>query len=206
MRLVGVTGLVAALSALTLVLWASPSIAANNASQRVALIPGPTPSPAQGPNGVLPTSSFVTGRPSETFSGFSFSSVALDQITPANLANYDTVTLNQVHTTNLTATAKAALAQFVSNGGKLLIHDADETLGNDYSWLLGGPYLTRVGAGCINCGSQSGTSTVLTSSGIISSNPADSSYVNVGDLYKFTRRPGAVTRGPWSHMRATATG
>lgn len=195
MRLVGVTGLVAALSALTLVLWASPSIAANNASQRVALIPGPGPIPAQGPNGIMPTSSFVTGYPSETFSSFSFSSVALDQITPANLAKYDTVALVQVRTSSLSPTAKTALVQFVANGGKLLIHDSDETNGNDYSWLLGGAYSTRVGLGCADgvqqagkapCGSQSGESKIVTNSGIISSNPADSSYVNLGDLYKFT--------------------
>jgi hypothetical protein len=192
MRLVGVTGLVAALSALTLVLWASPSIAANNTSQRVALIPGPGPIPAQGLNGIMPTSSYVTGDPSEQFSSFSFSDVSLDQITPTTLAKYDTVALVQVPSGSLSAPAKAALAQFVANGGKLLLHDADETKGNDYSWLLGGPYTTQVAASCIDCGSQSplgglaGMSTILTNSGIISSNPADASHVDLSDLYTYT--------------------
>lgn len=194
-RLVTMAGLVAALSALALALWASPSIAANNASQRVALIPGPGPIPAQGPNGIMPTSSYVTGYSSEKFSGFAFTNVGLDQITSANLAKYDTVALVQARTSSLSSASKTALAQFVANGGKLLIHDADETFANDYSWLLGGPYNTKVGLGCADgvqqagkapCGSQSGMSTIVTNSGIISSNPADSSYVDLGDLYKVT--------------------
>lgn len=193
-RFLASMGLVTALSALVLGLSASPSIAANNASQRVALIPGPAPVPAQGLNGIMPTASYVTGYPSEKFSNFAFSNVGLDEITPANLAKHDTVALIQVHTSSLSSAAKTALVQFVANGGKLLIHDADETNGNDYSWLLGGTFNTKVGLGCDGveqpgkaaCGSQSGTSTIVTNSGIISSNPADSSYVDLADLRKVT--------------------
>lgn len=153
----------------------------------MALIPGPGPIPAANLDGIMPTSSYVTGYPSESFSSFSFSDVPVNQIATTNLAHYDTVALIQVDVNILPKSAKTALAGFVANGGKLIIHDADETSGSDYSWLLGGPYTTKVGAGCSpQCGSQSGTSTVLTNSGIISANPGDASYVNLGDLYKFT--------------------
>jgi hypothetical protein len=185
-RLVSLTGLVVALSALVIAMHTAPALAANNASQRVALIPAAGPIPTQGPNGIMPTSSYVSGKPSETFSGFSFSNLALDQVTSANLAKYDTAVLVQVHSSSLSAAAQAALAQFVANGGKLIIHDSDETNGNDYSWLLGGAFTTNVGTGCINCGSQSGRSTVTTNSGIISAAPADRSFVDLAQLDQFT--------------------
>ena len=89
-------------------------------------------------------------------------------------------------TIELSAAAKAALAQFVANGGKLIIHDSDETTGNDYSWLLPGPYSSRIGASCTNCGLTSGTSKITQDSALMSANPADTSYVNLAELAKYT--------------------
>jgi hypothetical protein len=86
----------------------------------------------------------------------------------------------------LSAAAKAALAQFVANGGKLIIHDSDETSLNDYSWLLPGPYSTRIGAGCNACGLTSGTANITENSGLISANPADPAYVSIPELTKYT--------------------
>ena len=154
-------------------------------SVKVALIPRNGPVPPNGPDGIMPVSSYVSGRAAESFARFSFSNVALGQISAARLSQFDTVALIQVKVTDLTPGAKAALVQFVANGGKLLIHDSDETKLNDYSWLLSGPYSTRVAAGCEGCGGTSGTSTV-TNSSLISTNPADPAYVNLSDLATFT--------------------
>src|SRR5438309_2019646 len=60
-------------------------------SRHVALIPQAGPLPAQGPNGIMPTSSTVAGRPSESFSRFSFANVSLPDVTSAKLAQFDTV-------------------------------------------------------------------------------------------------------------------
>jgi hypothetical protein len=157
----------------------------HSTSNKVALIPQNGPVPASGPDGIMPISAYVTGRPAESFEQFSFSNVALDQITTNRLSQFDTVALIQVKTSDLTASAKSALAQFVASGGKLIIYDSDETSLNDYSWLLPGPYTTKIGAGCNGCGRTSGTSTI-TNSSLISTNPADPSYVSLGDLAKFT--------------------
>jgi hypothetical protein len=157
----------------------------HSGSVKVGLIARNGPVPPNGPDGIMPISSYVSGRPAESFAGFSFSNVALAQITAARLSQFDTVALIQVRVTDLAPAAKAALVQFVANGGKLLIHDSDETKLNDYSWLLPGPYSTRVAAGCEGCGGTSGTSTV-TNSSLISTNPADPSYVKLSDLAAFT--------------------
>ena len=134
----------------------------------------------------MPTSTYVSGRPSESFDKFSFHDVGLNQITSATLSQYDTVALIQVKTSDLTPPAKAALAKFVADGGKLIIHDADETSGNDYSWLLPGSSTTQVGASCNGCGLSSGTSTITENSGLISANSADPTYVNIGELTQYT--------------------
>jgi hypothetical protein len=159
------------------------------ASHNVALIPSNQPSPPEGHNnqdGILPISTTVAGNVSESFAKFSFTDVGLNQITPAELAKFDTVALNEVRTTDLSTSSKAALAQFVANGGKLLIHDADETQNNDYSWLVPGTGTTQVGAGCFNCGLTSGTSTITANTGLISASPADPTYVNIADMQKYT--------------------
>src|ERR1035441_2225805 len=110
-RMVGLAGLVAALNALVIAVSASPPLAASFAhstSERVALIRQAGPVPAQGPNGIMPPSSYVSGRPSESFSRFSFSNLPLNQITAGNLAQYDTIALIQVSTSSLTASEKVA--------------------------------------------------------------------------------------------------
>lgn len=167
---------------------AGPAMAVTT-SHNVALIPSNQPFPAEGiskTDGILPISSTVAGHPSESFAKFSFTDVALSQITTAKLSQFDTVVLNQVKTGQLSAAAKSALAQFVSGGGKLLIHDADLTTLNDYSWILGGSGTTQVGAGCNDCGATSGTSTILANSPLISANPSDPSYVNISDMGAYT--------------------
>ena len=166
----------------------SPATAATfmQSSVNVALIPSNAPPSSPGGLGVMPISSFVTGRPTDSFEKFSFKYVALNNITPATLASFDTVALIQVHTSDLSPAAKAALAQFVANGGKLIIHDSDEASLNDYSWLLPGPYSTKIGAGCNACGQALGTANIVENSGLISANPADPTYVSIPELLKYT--------------------
>jgi hypothetical protein len=169
-------------------LLCTPAMAATfmQSSSQVALIPSNVPASSPGGLGVMPISSTVTGRPDESFDKSSYKYVALSNITTATLSNFDTVALIQVHTSDLTAAAKAALAQFVANGGKLIIHDSDETSLNDYSWLLSGAYTTRIGVGCNVCGLTSGTSNITENSGLISANPTDPTYVSVPELAKYT--------------------
>ncbi len=188
-RITGVTCLAAILGTIAVAVFTSPAMAVtllHTKSSKVALIPQRGPVPSYGPDGIMPVASIVTGRPAESFDQFSFTNVPLDQVTSATLAQYDTAVLVQVQTSSLSATAKAALAQFVAQGGKLIIHDADKTNSNDYSWLLPGSNTTRVGQGCSSCGSQSGSSTILTNSTLISANPSDRSYVNLKDVFHFT--------------------
>ncbi len=169
-------------------LLCTPAMAATfmQSSSQVALIPSNIPASSPGGLGVMPISSTVSGRPDESFDKFTFKYVALSNVTTATLASFDTAVLIQVHTSDLTAAAKAALAQFVANGGKLIIHDSDETSLNDYSWLLPGAYTTKIGAGCTTCGMTSGTSTITENSGLISANPTDPTYVNISELVKYT--------------------
>jgi hypothetical protein len=171
---------------------ASPAMALG-VSHNVAVIPSSQPVPAEGqppsqPDGILPTTSDVAGNPAESFSKFSFTNVGLDQITPAELSQFDTVVLNEVKIKAISPSAKAALAQFVANGGKLLIHDADATNGNDYSWILGSPPgTTQVGAGCFECGAQSTTpSSILANTALISGIQGAPSFVDLNDLNAYT--------------------
>ncbi len=127
----------------------------------------------------MPTTGTVTGADGDSFDQFSFSNLSLDQIDGPTLSQYDTVVLMQVTTSDLTDAAKQALSQFVTNGGKLIIHDADSTTGNDYSWL---PVPAQTGQSCQNCGSTSGTSQVVENNTLVSANPADASYVAVSQL------------------------
>jgi len=204
------TGVAAFIGCLAFAGAATPALAAgHSASQKVALIPQAGPLPVQGPNGILPTSAYVSGYPQETF-GESFSNMPVAQVTAANLSQYDTAVLNEVHVSSLSTTAKSALAGFVANGGKLLIHDADETGGNDYSWLLHqAPGNVQVGAGCgQSCGSTSGSSAITKNSSLISANPSDPSYVNLGQLYQFTDQGDSnlLTSSNSSAFQSLATG
>jgi hypothetical protein len=170
---------VVALSAAVSTIGTAPASAVTfrAASSKVALIP------ARGPvdpnEGQMPTSGIVSGVPTDSFSRFTFTNVALSQINSATLAQYDTAVLMQVETSALSAAQKAAIVQFVTNGGKLIIHDSDETSENDYSWL---PYPGRVGASCSECDSTSGTSKVVVNTTLISANPADASYVDLAEM------------------------
>jgi endoglucanase len=147
-----------------------------SASSRVALIPDAGDS-SQG--GAMPTTGSVGGAPSDSFDKFSFTDVPLDQVNDATLSTYDTAVLMQVSTSELTATAKQALAQFVRAGGKLIIHDADGTTGNDYSWL---PVPASTGQSCSNCGATNGTANVVENNSLLSNRPGDPAYVNLGEL------------------------
>jgi hypothetical protein len=156
----------------------APTASAAHFSQsaKVALIPND----GSGSNGgTMPTTGTVAGQDGESFDQFAFTEVALDQVDGPTLAQYDTVVLMEVQTSDLSDAAKQALSEFVTNGGKLIIHDADATVGNDYSWL---PVPATTGQSCQNCGATSGTSQVIENNTLVSANSADASYVNVGEL------------------------
>ena len=177
-----------ALGGVPVVASMTPAMAATShpSSHKVVLIPGPGPVPADQTYGIMPTSKYVSGRPSELFSKFSFTNLPVNQVTSAALSGVDTAVLIQVKTSSLSPGAKAALTQFVASGGKLIIHDADETHLNDYSWILPGSIPTQVGSGCPNCGLTSGSAQIMQNSPLISANAGDPSYVNLSELQKFT--------------------
>ena len=157
--------------------WGIPAAAdaADQASHHVALIPE-----AQGEEaGLLPTFGDVPGEPGDSFEGFSFSKVAPDEIEPARLAQFDTVVLNEVPTQSLSTAQESALATFVTNGGKLIIHDADNTENNDYSWL---PVPAMSGDGCQNCGNMGGRAEVVENNTLVSNDPSSPYYIDVGEL------------------------
>src|SRR5437764_756835 len=103
---------------------ATASAARFDHSTAVALIPNDG---GDSDGGAMPTSGTVPGQDDESFDQFSFTDVGLDEIDPGTLAQYDTVVLMQVQTSDLTDAARQALSQFVTGGGKLIIHDADGT-------------------------------------------------------------------------------
>jgi hypothetical protein len=145
-------------------------------SQNVALVPDDG---FDGDGGTLPTFGTVIGRDDESFDEFDFSDLAISDISTSTLASFDTVVLNQVSTADLDSDARQALAAFVSGGGKLLIHDADGTVDNDYSWL---PAPASTGESCTNCGEIGGSASVVENNSMVSANPADASYVDVAEL------------------------
>ena len=205
-RLRRVCRLVLALGVATTLVASAPAIAASfrATSHTVALVPsrGPAPPP---PLGQMPISGIVSGMPGDSFDRFTFVNVPLASITAQTLQHFDTVVLMQVSTDRLSTTQKATLAQFVTDGGKLIIHDADETIDNDYSWL---PYPGRIGGGCSNCASRNGVSTIVANNGLISANATDPSYVNLAELGERSDAIGDanlfVTLDP--HWSVSATG
>ena len=112
-------------------LFASPALAAKQRSDQVAIVLGGGTSSA----GTLQTYGSVEGAPQDSFEGFDFTDISQEEIAPALLSQYDTVLLNQVFTSSSSEAQKQALSNFVTSGGKLIIHDADGTSGNEYSWL-----------------------------------------------------------------------
>lgn len=155
------------------------------------------------------TTGNVAGVPEDSFDQFTFTGLDVSEVDPSSLAPFDTVVLNQVSTVDLTAAARAALNSFVTGGGKLIIHDSDETAGNDYSWLVA-PAST--GSSCPNCGATDGTSQVLENNTMVSSDPVSPAYVNVAELQGVTDAVGDanvfVTQDPrwFKDIQATNTG
>jgi hypothetical protein len=160
----------------TILCWgARPAFAVLQSSTRVALIPG-----AEGYDaGTLQTSGTVAGSPEDSFEKFDFSEVPQEEINPTTLAQYDTVVLNEVFTESLSEAQKQALSTYVTNGGKLIIHDADGTEGNSYSWL---PVPANSGQSCQNCGNTNGEAEIVENNTIVSNEPSSPYYVNVNEL------------------------
>jgi hypothetical protein len=154
---------------------AVPAQAAFQSSSQVAIVNGR----GAGDGGTLPTSGTVDGASADDFGKFTFTNLDDGSIDAPTLAAYDTVVLNQVFTDDLTAAEEAVLSTFVTSGGKLIIHDADGTTGNDYSWL---PAPAETGQSCQNCGDTDGVAEVVESNNLVSSDPGSPYYVDVGEL------------------------
>jgi hypothetical protein len=75
------------------------------------------------------------------------------------------VVLNEVFTNSLSEFQKQTLSSFVTSGGKLIIHDADGTEGNNYSRL---PVPAESGASCENCGHTDGEAAIVENNTIVS--------------------------------------
>jgi hypothetical protein len=159
----------------TLAAGGSPAFAAKQRSDRVAIVLGGGSESA----GKLQTAGVVAGSPQDSFEAFSFSDISEDEIEPATLGQYDTVVLNQVFTSSLSEAQKQTLSSFVTSGGKLIIHDADGTSGNEYSWL---PVPATTGTSCENCGNTDGEAEVIENNAIVSNEPSSPSYINVNEL------------------------
>ncbi len=86
------------------------------------------------------------------FTAFTFAAMLPSAVTTSSLAAYDTAFLNVAsyaigcNTNNINATAKAALFDFVKNGGKLIIYDGECRTAyytpNPYAWLNDLSFLT----------------------------------------------------------------
>lgn len=125
--------------------------------------------------GTFPT---TTSGPTGDFTAFAFTIMPVANVNAANLTAYDTVLLNMsssglgCNSNNLTASQKTDLVNFVSTGGKLIIHDS-ECSAVDYSWL---PYpFTTSNPGALGA---TGTLTIQENTDLASSVPADSKYIN----------------------------
>ncbi len=150
--------------------------ASPQSSKNVAIINGGGASSA----GTLPTSGTVAGTAADDFTTFNFTTLGGDAIDTATLAAYDTVVLNQVFTSDLSAAQEKVLSDFVVAGGKLVIHDADGTTGNDYSWL---PVPAHTGESCQNCGKTNGSVVVAEqANNLVSGDPASPYYVDLSEL------------------------
>lgn len=155
--------------------WAPPAVAVSQRSRNVAIVLGEGSEDA----GTLPTTGAVAGDEEDSFESFSFTDVSQDEIEGSVLASYDTVVLNEVFTSSLTEAQKQTLSNFVTGGGKLIIHDADGTEGNSYSWL---PVPAQSGVSCENCGNTDGQAQVVENNSIVSDEPSSPYYINVDEL------------------------
>lgn len=154
---------------------ATAALAALQSSVRVALVPSAATEQA----GTLQTEGTVAGSPQDSFENFAFSDLPIEDIDSASLSGYDTVVLNEVPTESLSEAQEQALSTFVTNGGKLIIHDADGTSGNTYSWL---PVPANTGQSCQNCGNLDGVAEVTENNTLVSNEPSSPYYVNVNEL------------------------
>lgn len=172
---VGVLLVAAAISMAFGAVLPGQALAAPHTSSNVAIIEGS----GSGDVGVLPESGTVGGSPADSFDQFTFTELDQSQIDSATLSQYDTVVLNQVFTDELDAAQEQALSEFVTSGGKLIIHDADGTVANDYSWL---PIPASAGTPCQNCGNLDGVATVVESNSMVSGDPSSPAYIDVSEL------------------------
>ncbi len=129
--------------------------------------------------GTLQTSGSVIGSEQDSFEDFGFVDLSQEEITPSTLSQYDTVVLNQVFTKSLSATQEQTLSNFVTSGGKLIIHDADGTEGNSYSWL---PVPAESGTSCENCGHTDGEAKIIENNTIVSNEPSSPYYIDVNEF------------------------
>lgn len=144
-------------------------------SKQVAIVLGEGTEDA----GTLQTGGSVAGDEQDSFEDFSFIDLTQEEINSSTLSRYDTVVLNEVFTNSLSESQKQTLSSFVTNGGKLIIHDADGTEGNSYSWL---PVPAESGVSCENCGNLDGQAEVVENNTIVSDEPSSPHYVNVDEF------------------------
>jgi hypothetical protein len=151
------------------------ALAATQRSKQVAIVLGEGTEDA----GTLQTSGSVAGDEGDSFEDFGFVDLAQEEISSSTLSHYDTVVLNEVFTNSLSESQKQTLSSFVTNGGKLIIHDADGTEGNNYSWL---PVPAESGVSCENCGNLDGEAEVVENNTIVSNEPSSPYYVDVNEF------------------------
>jgi hypothetical protein len=154
---------------------AAPAYATQQRSGRVAIVLGT----GTASSSALQTTGVVVGAPEDSFEQFTFTDLTEEELQPGSLAGYDTVVLNQVFTSSLSEAEKQVLSSFVTEGGKLIIHDADGTEGNDYSWL---PVPSQTGQSCENCGKTNGEAEVVENNSLISGEPSSPDYIDVGEF------------------------
>jgi hypothetical protein len=127
----------------------------------------------------LQTSGSVAGAPQDSFEQFAFTDLTAEALEAGALSGFDTVVLDQVFTSELSEAQKQSLSSFVTSGGKLVIHDADGTEGNDYSWL---PVPSSTGQPCRNCGNVDGEAEIVENNSLASNDPSSQYYVDLGEF------------------------
>jgi hypothetical protein len=175
----------AAVTALTLAggLWwsvvgpaSAESAGSHASSQQVLIVNGS----AAGSVPPLPTQGTVAGAADLTFAAFTFTQTPSSALPTTDLAPFDTLVMYQVQPSDLTTALQDRMKQFVTGGGKLIIHDSDGASGANYDWL---PTPATTGTSCPNCGNTAGLATIVESNSMVSSDINDSRhYVNLAEL------------------------
>jgi hypothetical protein len=166
---------VGVVAAVMLVVNVLPANAATTRSGDVAIVLGGGSEDV----GALQTAGTVAGAPEDDFDEFAFTDLTPESLEPGSLSGFDTVVLDQVFTSELSEAQKQLLSSFVTSGGKLIIHDADGTEGNDYSWL---PVPTATGESCENCGNTNGEAEVIENNTLVSNEPSSPYYIDVDEF------------------------